>query len=303
MRKKNFDVFSMLFIFSACIFYNLSLSVAQESEWNKGGALPYEGQKSKLVEQFPNGLIVDWGKKVAVARGTAKVAGPMSMKNMKQIERQALKDAAKKFAALIEKMRFSKKSELKHFLDKKPVAREKLKALLKESSHILDRRFLPKKKLFVVTVALDLKAVWKAVKPQDVLPDYVKTAPKEPVVSTPEEKDDKEYTSLIVDASGLGVKPSMSPLVFDETGNTVYGMKAVSEDILLEQGIVAYSDSLEKAKGLLLAGDSPLVVQAVSMKDTAFDADVVVSSKDAARILRAEEKTKILSQLKVIFVL
>ncbi len=247
---------------------------------------------------------MDWGKKVAVGRGVAKVMGPKSMKTMKQAERDALKDAAKKFGVVIGQMRFSKKSELKHFLDKNPATREKLKGLLKESSRVLDRRFLPQKKLFVVTVVLDLKSVWKAFKPQEVLQSYVKAAPKETVETVPEVvEEDGDYTSLIVDATGLGVKPSMSPLVYDETGNTVYGMKAVAEDILLEQGIVAYSDSLEKAKALSLAGEKPLVVQAVSMKDTAFDADVVVSSKDAGRILKAEEKTKILSQLKVIFVL
>lgn len=77
----------------------------------------------------------------------------------------------------------------------------------------------------------------------------------------------------------------------------------VDEETLVEKGIVSYADSVEEAKKLGRCGDTPLVVKAIAPKDTQFEADVIVSEEDGQLILKADEMTKFLSDLKVVIVI
>ncbi len=45
------------------------------------------------------------------------------------------------------------------------------------------------------------------------------------------------YTGVVIDARGLGVMPSMSPKIYDNTGNEVYGTMTVDPDYVIEKGI------------------------------------------------------------------
>lgn len=113
------------------------------------------------------------------------------------------------------------------------------------------------------------------------------------------------YTGVIVDAGGLGLEATFSPVIYDENGRAVYGMKNINPDIAISQGMVEYAASLEGALVKSRAGANPLVVKAIAVKgggNSTNKVNVVVSNTDADRILLANEKNGMLKTCAVVFV-
>ena len=46
------------------------------------------------------------------------------------------------------------------------------------------------------------------------------------------------YTGVIVDASGMGLKPSFSPVIYDTNGRAIYGVSNINYDQAISQGMV-----------------------------------------------------------------
>lgn len=113
------------------------------------------------------------------------------------------------------------------------------------------------------------------------------------------------YTGVIVDAGGLGLEATFSPVICDEAGRAVYGMKNINPDFAISQGMVEYASSLESAVAKSRAGANPLVVKAIAVRgggNSANKVNVVVSAEDADRILLANEKSGMLQDCAVVFV-
>jgi hypothetical protein len=111
------------------------------------------------------------------------------------------------------------------------------------------------------------------------------------------------FTSLIVDARGLGIDRAMSPRILLPDGTELYRGEAASPDFAIESGIVSYTTQWETAKANGRAGDNPLVVRAIARADTVDKSDVVLSQEDAKRVLDEDTKTKFLKHFKVIFII
>lgn len=113
------------------------------------------------------------------------------------------------------------------------------------------------------------------------------------------------YTGVVVDASGLGLSPTFSPIIYDVNGRAVYGIQNIDSQIAIAKGMVGYADALSGATSGSRAGINPLVVTAVEVrggKNSSNPVNVVVSVEDADRILIANEKGAFLSNGAVIFV-
>jgi hypothetical protein len=89
-------------------------------------------------------------------------------------------------------------------------------------------------------------------------------------------------TGLVINARGLGLVPSMSPRVVDETGAEVYGVSVVSEKGLAKGGIATYVRGDTTTQG----GASPLAMKALRLADKT-KTDLVISNADADK-LRAQ---------------
>ncbi|MCE5200000.1 MAG: hypothetical protein ABFD54_15375 [Armatimonadota bacterium] len=111
----------------------------------------------------------------------------------------------------------------------------------------------------------------------------------------------KPYTSLIVDATGLGLERSMSPKVRKDDGSEVWGTVKVDYDFIEEHGLVAYASSLEDAMKNDRCGENPMVVKAVGVmgKQTS---DPLVAAQDANLIIDENKKSGFLDKLNVVFV-
>ncbi len=110
------------------------------------------------------------------------------------------------------------------------------------------------------------------------------------------------YTSLIIDASGLGLKRAMSPKIRRDDGSEVWGTVKVDADYVIDHGIVSYVDSLESAKNDDRAGDNPLVIQAIGISGGKFLCDPVIDDNDSKYILDEDKEAHFLDKFSVIFV-
>ncbi len=115
-----------------------------------------------------------------------------------------------------------------------------------------------------------------------------------------------EYSGVIVDASGLGLTETFSPVIYDVNGRSIYGIENLQNDALITDiGMVSYSNSVNDEIAMNRAGNSPLIVKAVSVRggnNSVNKVNTVISAEDADKILLANEKTHMLENCAVVFV-
>ena len=92
-----------------------------------------------------------------------------------------------------------------------------------------------------------------------------------------------DNTGLIIDASGLGAMPAMSPKIVNQSGDVLYGPMNVSRDYAVSVGIVGYARSVDEARGGDRVGTNPMVIRAVSVTGAA-KCDLIVSNPDGSKI-------------------
>lgn len=120
-------------------------------------------------------------------------------------------------------------------------------------------------------------------------------------------KNNKEamFTSVVVDASGLGLEAAFSPIIYDSKGRAIYGVKNIDKDYAISQGMVQYASDVNNLSSCDRAGQRPMIIKAVSVKggpNSVNKVNVVVSPADGDRILLANENSGMLEKCKVIFV-
>jgi hypothetical protein len=166
-----------------------------------------------------------------------------------------------------------------------------------------------------VTVAVSLQGLNEAVsarQPQrtQYLPPKVTQPPSRPaipdgttayapVVRAPQGSG---YSGLLIDARGLGLKPAMSPRVFDQAGNETYGSSFVGREYAVQQGMVGYAKDMEKAAQNERVAGNPLVVKAVSVTGPA-QTDIVISNEAAELVRQAARENNFLEKSRVMVVL
>ena len=104
------------------------------------------------------------------------------------------------------------------------------------------------------------------------------------------------YTGLIVDCRGLGLKTAMSPVIQNVNGTKIYGHKNLDFDKIISIGMVDYATTPENSSR---AGSNPLVIKAIALDN--FNSTPIVSIFDSNRILIENHATKFLKDLKVVF--
>ena len=133
-----------------------------------------------------------------------------------------------------------------------------------------------------------------------------KVSPKETKVPPKEVRAIKNaaYTGVVVDASGLGLEPTFSPVIFDTNGRAIYGVNNIDADFAIREGMVGYAKSVESATASSRVTANPLVVKAVSVKGgtSPNKVNAVVSVEDGDRILLAKESSKMLDKCAVMMV-
>lgn len=116
------------------------------------------------------------------------------------------------------------------------------------------------------------------------------------------------YTGLVVDARGLGLERGMSPRIWSESGELIYGGVAADYEFVLHEGVISYGQELSddlmdrvSIPGKLIYS-APLVVQALGVKGEP-QTGVVISQEAADRILAAIKNYDFFAHYAVVFLI
>ncbi|HOB09402.1 MAG: hypothetical protein WAP20_07665 [Limnochordia bacterium] len=116
------------------------------------------------------------------------------------------------------------------------------------------------------------------------------------------------YTGLVVDARGLGLGRGMSPRIWSESGQLIYGGISATYDFLQHVGLASYGSELTPELLQRISVDPefplavPLVVKAVRVVEPARTS-VVISNEAAEQILKALAAYDFLARFAVIFLI
>ena len=105
------------------------------------------------------------------------------------------------------------------------------------------------------------------------------------------------YTGLIVDCSGLGLKPVMSPVIKNASGQPIYGYKNLDYDRVVSNGMAGYTSDVHNA---VRAGTNPLVVRAIGQDN--HNGNPIIATADANRVLIENGATGFLDRTAVVFI-
>ncbi len=109
-------------------------------------------------------------------------------------------------------------------------------------------------------------------------------------------------TGIIIDGTGLGLRPAMSPRILNQGGSVVYGPGQYSRDYAAANGVAGYAKSLDQAKSDTRVQGNPLIIRAASTSGSS-SADVIISNADAGKLVVADGAAGLLKNCRVMIVL
>lgn len=264
------------------------------------------------VQQTP-GTAVDWtgvdgGSVTAV--GIALPPEGMGSRAMPLARRGAVMDAQRNLSEIINGVQIDSDSTMQDLVVTSDTVRSKVSALVK-GAHIIEEGANADGSYFV-KMRVPLYGVTGSVAAA-ALPELTSEVPVPvPDVTEPTLTNDEvekihsvSYTGVVIDASGLGLAPTFSPIIYDTNGRAVYGIKNIESSVAIARGMVGYASALADAASGSRAGDNPIVVKAAGVKggkNSSNMVNVVVSVEDADRILLANEEVGFLTNGAVVFV-
>lgn len=264
---------------------------------------------STFVEQTERGTI-DWTKG-ANSSVTAIGIGLPGGKGLAMARVAAVMDAQRNLLGIIKGVQIDADTLMQDLMIQSDTVKRNISGLL-QGAQIVEEYENPDDSYFV-RMRVSLYGATGSVA-SAVLPEVARNAAPEPlptVTQTALPKQETEavrsanYTGVVVEASGLGLAPTFSPIIYDVNGRAVYGIRNIDSQTAIAKGMVGYVDSLGNATSGSRAGTNPLIVTAVEVrgsKNSSNPVNVVVSVEDADRILIANEKGAFLPQGAVVFV-
>lgn len=109
-------------------------------------------------------------------------------------------------------------------------------------------------------------------------------------------------TGIIIDGTGLGLRPAMSPRILNQDGSVVYGPGQYSRDYAASNGVVGYAKTLDQAKNDPRVQGNPLILRGTSIFGSSA-ADITISNTDAGKASSADGSASLFSNCRVMFVL
>lgn len=130
-----------------------------------------------------------------------------------------------------------------------------------------------------------------------VAPTIIETPPAPAVPQAP-----VVFTGMVVDARGIQARPAMSPKIFDESGQEVYGSMQVDREYAIQQGMSGYARDLSAAQSNSRVTNNPFTIKGIKT-DGPGKSNIVVSNADAEKIRSSAENLSFLKKARVMIVL
>ena len=221
--------------------------------------------------------------------------------------RAAIVDAQRNLAEQVNGVQVDAETTVENFVINSDIVKTKVSALIK-GAVVVEEHAMPDGSYRVIMSMPLYGAQGLAAAVMPAIRDMNPPMPPPPVISatiTTQIQMSGTYTGVIIDAEGMGLKPSFSPVIYDTSGRAIYGVSNINYDRAIERGMVGYAGSLYDAQTLPRIGGSPLVVKAVQVRggnNSANPVNVVVSVDDGDRILAANQQSQMLANGAVVFV-
>ncbi|MFO7810789.1 MAG: hypothetical protein R6V47_05410 [Candidatus Delongbacteria bacterium] len=110
------------------------------------------------------------------------------------------------------------------------------------------------------------------------------------------------YSGLIVNCKSVQLRPALSPKIYSQSGEEIYGTSNVSREFAVQQGMLGYLKSVEMAGSNARVADNPYVISAIGVKGP-NKADIIVSDQDAEKIKDLNSNYNFLKECRVIAVI
>ena len=256
---------------------------------------------------------VDWEK--GVVRATGIAAGKAGERRFNlaraQARRAARMDAERNLAEQIRGVQVTAESSLKDLALEYDYVQTAVTALIKNMQEVGDPKFYDDGVCEIV-LEIPLWGSSSSVAEAAFLP--FKNAPKvdfpKPSTTTTTTTTTTtntviggaytgRYTGLIVDCSGLGLNPVMSPVIKNINGQSIYGHQNLDYDKVIELGMASYVRSANDAPASR-AGSRPITVKALSVEN--HNSNPIVTISDADSILIANQGDHFLDNCAVVFI-
>lgn len=136
----------------------------------------------------------------------------------------------------------------------------------------------------------------------EVLPEFKPQVAAAPAAPAAAPATPVTFDGLIVIVEGVGFKPALANRIITEKRDILFEPSKVIPQMLIERGCGGYTTTEDKAKALLASwgSKSPLIVKCIAVEK---GTEAVVSVKDATVIFEQNQKSNMLPQAKVVFVL
>jgi len=102
-----------------------------------------------------------------------------------------------------------------------------------------------------------------------------------------------DYTGLLVDARGTGIKPALAPAILNEKQEKMYGIGVMPSRISVGAIVSYLYGDIERAKKYKKIGNNPLIVKCIKAVNRS---DIMLDSEDAEKLKFIDE---LLEQMKV----
>ena len=234
-------------------------------------------------------------------------AGAYGSKASIMARRAAIVDAQRNLAEQVSGVQVDAETTVENFVISSDLVKTKVSALIK-GAMVVEEQMMPDG-AYRVVMSMPMygtQGLASAIMP--AIRDNTPPTPPPPVISatiTTQIQMGGTYTGVIIDAGGMGLKPSFSPVIYDTNGRAIYGVSNINYDQAISQGMVGYSASVSAAQTLPRVGATPLVIKAVQVRggnNSTNPVNVVVSVDDGDRILAANQQSQMLMNGSVVFV-
>lgn len=264
------------------------------------GVLFADNESFKVLENLAIGTI-NWSDRTISATGAGaplEKSDPSDMNKQERLLDMATSQAHDNMIELIAMLPVNTNQLASDLISSNKEIMDQVRAMVQKSK-ILTKDYLTDGSVKMV-IELSLDGGFA----QLILPGDIQQIQPLRIFSAPPPPSEPQapFTGLVVDTRGLTVKPVMAPKVMDEKGTEVFGPAYISREHAVSHGTVLYSRSLKDPEVAKRTGDHPLVVTGLKSMGT-FQADIIISSADAARLHSNSSYLKILNQCNVAIIL
>lgn len=242
-----------------------------------------------VTESLGDHGTVDWSSQVIRAKG---IAVPGGAGGRAGLIRAAELDALRQILETVKGMRLSSETLVENYMLSNDVIRTRVEGVVRNFRRVGDPVYMSDGSI-EVTVEMNLRGTGQLF---DVLmPTPVGAAPYPVSPQAPA----GNYTGLLVDARGLGLRPAIAPRILSDNGEVVYGSKIVDRTWAVEQGMVGYARDPDAARGDERIAPNPMFIKAVRATG-ANRTDIVISDQDAGKLNNDGQTPRWLRECRVI---